>query len=77
MATNTGSDIDYGNGSVANQKLDILINGSTIADDVAFSNNQLADAFESTNKEAVKPTRLTTSLLSTVIFHPFQNQHPC
>ena len=42
---NTGSDIDYGNGSVANQKLDILINGSTIADDVAFSNNQLADAF--------------------------------
>ncbi|MCP4479605.1 MAG: PEP-CTERM sorting domain-containing protein, partial [Planctomycetaceae bacterium] len=38
-------DIDYGNGSVANQKLDILINGSTIADDVAFSNNKLADAF--------------------------------
>ena len=42
---NTGSAVDYGNGSVANQKLDILINGSTIADDVSFTNSQLADGF--------------------------------
>ena len=42
---NTGSDVDYGNGSVANQTLDILINGSTIADNVSFSNNQVADGF--------------------------------
>ena len=42
---NTGADVDYGSGSVADEKLDILINGSTIADDVAFSNNQSADGF--------------------------------
>ncbi len=42
---NTGSDVDYGSGSVASQTLDILINGSTIADNVSFSNNQLADGF--------------------------------
>ncbi|MDC0311559.1 PEP-CTERM sorting domain-containing protein, partial [bacterium] len=42
---NTGSDVDYGSGSVANQTLDILINGSTIANNVSFTNNQLADGF--------------------------------
>ena len=42
---NTGSDVDYGGGTVANQTLDILINGSTIADNVSFSNNELADGF--------------------------------
>lgn len=39
------TEADYGSGSVANQRLDILINGSTIADDVSFSNNQLVDGF--------------------------------
>ena len=30
---------------MADQKLDILINGSTIVDDVSFSNNVVADGF--------------------------------
>lgn len=42
---NTGADVDYGNGLVANQRLDILINGTNIADDVSFNNNQLVDGF--------------------------------
>ena len=42
---NTGAAVDYGSGSVADQKLDILINGSTIVDDVSFSNNVVADGF--------------------------------
>ncbi|MCP4778439.1 MAG: PEP-CTERM sorting domain-containing protein [Planctomycetaceae bacterium] len=42
---NTGADVDYGSGLVANQRLDILINGTNIADDVSFNNNQLADGF--------------------------------
>jgi hypothetical protein len=42
---NTGAEVDYGSGSVANHRLDILINGTNIADDVSFSNNQLVDGF--------------------------------
>ena len=42
---NTGGDVDYGSGTVADGKLDILINGSAVVEEANFSNNVLADAF--------------------------------
>lgn len=44
-ANNSGAVINYASGSVADGTLDIVINGSVVADDVAFSNNVAADAF--------------------------------
>lgn len=44
-ANNSGGALSYASGSVADGRMDIVVNGTVVADDVAFSNNVTADAF--------------------------------
>lgn len=44
-ANNTGAAIAYPSGSVADGTMDIVVNGTVVANDVAFANNVSADAF--------------------------------
>lgn len=45
FGNSTGGTVDYGGGTVADGRLDIVVDGVTVADDVLFQDSITADAF--------------------------------